>query len=145
MICSSNQGCHSKLDSSGMHFVLDANIVIAEKFGSSVRFKALLSASTAAGYVVCIPTLVLEEVSAKYSRELKSVVHKIEGSFTRFSGRLDRDMKELVGGIEFEKESKCSQDRLLARLSTTESIILAYPRTPHVDLVKKATSRKKTI
>ena len=52
------------------HFVLDANTVIAEQYGASAHMRALLSASSAVGFQVHLPKVALEEIAARYEREL---------------------------------------------------------------------------
>ena len=126
-----------------MHFVLDANIVISEGFGASAHLRALLSASSAVGYKVYFPKPVLEEIAAKYSRDLASNARKASDSLGTLSRLLGRDLNSSVDGFDPKAETALFQDRLLAQLSASESEILEYPCTPHEDLVRKATSRKR--
>ena len=70
------------------HFVLDANTVIAEQYGASAHMRALLSASSAVGFQVHLPKVALEEIAAKYERELSNAAEKAWGATKRFTDAL---------------------------------------------------------
>ena len=126
-----------------MHFVLDANTVISEGFGASAHLRALLSASSAVGYKVYLPKPVLEEIAAKYARDLASNGRKVGESLVRLSRLLGRDLSSPVYGLDPESETTLFKDRLLDQLRASESEVLDYPCTSHEDLVRRATSRKR--
>ena len=126
-----------------MHFVLDANIVIAEGFGASAHLSALLSASSAVGYKVYLPKSALEEIAAKYSRELTSNSQKVGSTIATLSRLLGRDLESPVIGLDLKRETESFQGRLLEQLMAANSVVLDYPVTSHEDLVKRATTRRR--
>jgi len=126
-----------------MHYVLDANVIVGGAFGASVHLRTLLSASRDIGYTVYVPRIVLEEVFAKYSRALASKVEEANKVLAALSRLLDRDYKHLADGLDVGGETKGFQERLLGQLVEARSVILEYPDTPHADLVKRATLRKR--
>ena len=124
-----------------MHFVLDANTVVAGQFGASAHLSALLSASSAVGYRVCLPKIALEEISAKYGRELAKCARVASKSLTRLTKLMDKPLDSPFDAFDLKEEGKRFEDRLLAQLRAAESLILDYPETSHEDLVKRATLR----
>ena len=125
------------------HFVLDANTVIAEQYGASAHMRALLSASSAVGFQVHLPKVVLEEIAAKYERELSKNAKEAGKSLSNLSRLLGRSIDSSVEGFDSKEETKAFRERLRYRLGMTESRILDYPDTLHETLVKRATSRKR--
>ena len=123
------------------HFVLDANIVIAEQYGDSAHIRALLSASSAVGFQVQIPKVALEEIAAQYERELSKNAKEAGRSLSRLSQLLDRPIDSPVEGFDSKEETNALRERLLNHLGMTESGIIDYPDTLHETLVKRATSR----
>ena len=65
------------------HFVLDANIVIAEQYGAGAHMRALLSASSAVGFQVHLPKVALEEISAIYERDLSKNAKEADKSLSK--------------------------------------------------------------
>ena len=126
-----------------IHFVLDANTVIAERYGGSAHIRALLSASSAVGYKVYLPKVALEEIAAKYERELAKNAKKAGQSLSRLSRLLDRSLGSPVEEFDSTEETKSFREGLLTHLRMTESLIIDYPDTLHETLVKRATSRKR--
>ena len=126
-----------------MHFVLDANTVIAEQFGASAHFRALLAASSAVGYKVYLPVTALEEIAAKYERELSKNVQEAGKGLSMLSRLLGRRLHSPIEGFNSRNETASFQKRLLSQLRVAEGTILDYPITPHETLVKRATSRKR--
>ena len=125
------------------HFVLDANTVIAEQYGASAHMRALLSASSAVGFQVHLPKVALEEIAAKYERELSKNAKEAGKSLSKLSRLLGRSIDSSVEGFDSKEETKALRERLRYRLGMTESRILDYPDTLHETLVKRATSRKR--
>ena len=126
-----------------MHFVLDANTVIAEQFGASAHLSALLSASSAVGYKVYLPKTALEEIAAKYDRDVGHCAQEASKNLSSLSRLLGRPLYSPVGEFDSKEATKSFQDRLLTQLKAAESVILDYPSTPHDILVKRATLRKR--
>ena len=125
------------------YFVLDANTVIAEQYGASAHMRALLSASSAVGFQVHLPKVALEEIAAKYERELSKNAKEADKSLSRLSWLLGRSIDSPVDGFDSKEETESFRERLLSHLGMTESHIIDYPDTPHETLVKRATSRKR--
>jgi hypothetical protein len=125
------------------HFVLDANIVIAEQYGAGAHMRALLSASSAVGFQVHLPKVALEEISAIYERDLSKNAKEAGKSLSKLSRLLGRSIDSSVEGFDSKEETKAFRERLRYRLGMTESRILDYPDTLHETLVKRATSRKR--
>ena len=125
------------------HFVLDANIVIAEQYGISAHVRALLSASSAVGFQVHLPKVALEEIAAKYERDLSKNAKEADQSLSRLSRLLGRSIDSPVDGFDSKEETESFRERLVNHLGMTESHIMDYPDTPHETLVKRATSRKR--
>ena len=125
------------------HFVLDANTVIAEQYGASAHMRALLSASSAVGFQVHLPKVALEEIAAKYERELSKNAKEADKSLSRLSWLLGRSIDSPVDGFDSKEETESFRKRLLSHLGMTESRIIDYPDTPHETLVKRATSRNR--
>ena len=126
-----------------MHFMLDANILHAEKYGTGARITAFLSAASAVGYKVYVPKLVLEEISANYSRCLASHAQKVHDSLAGLTRFLIRDFQSPLKQFDLEVETTVFKNTLSARLATADSVILEYPSASHEDLVKRATARRK--
>ena len=124
-----------------IHFVLDANTVIAERYGASAHLTALLSASSAVGFKVCLPKVALEEIAAKYERELAKNAKDADQSLSRLSRLLGRSLDSPVEEFDSSEETKSFREGLLTQLRIAESLILDYPDTPHETLVRRATSR----
>ena len=125
------------------HFVLDANIVIAEQYGASAHIRALLSASSAVGFQVYLPKVALEEIAAKYERDLSKYAKEARKSLSRLSRLLGRSIDSPVDGFNSKEETESFRERLLSHLGMTESRTIDYPDTLHETLVKRATSRKR--
>ena len=125
------------------HFVLDVNTVIAEQYGASAHMRALLSASSAVGFQVHLPKVALEEIAAKYERELSKNAKEAVENLSKLSRLLGRPIDSSVEGFDPKEETKAFRERLLRHLGMTESRILDYPDTLHETLVERATSRKR--
>ena len=126
-----------------LHFVLDANTVISEGFGASAHLRALLSASSAVGYKVYLPKPVLEEIAAKYARDLASNARKVGDNLGALSRLLGRDLRSPLDEFDLTAETASFKERLLGQLRASGSEILDYPGTSHEDLVSRATSRRR--
>ena len=130
-------------DYSMNHFVLDANTVIAEQYGASAHMRALLSASSAVGFQVHLPKVALEEIAAKYERELSKNAKEADKNLSRLSWLLGRSIDSPMEGFDPKEETRAFREKLLSHLGMTESHIIDYPDTLHETLVKRATSRKR--
>ena len=102
------------------HFVLDANTVIAEQYGASAHMRALLSASSAVGFQVHLPKVALEEIAAKYERELSKNAKEAGKSLSKLSRLLGRSIDSSVEGFDSKEETKALRERLRYRLGMTE-------------------------
>ena len=110
---------------------------------TSAHIRALLSASSAVGFQVHLPKVALEEIAAKYERELSKNAKEAGQRLSRLSQLLGRSIDSPVEGFDSKEETRALRERLLNHLGMTESRILGYPDTPHETLVKRATSRKR--
>ena len=122
-----------------MHIVVDANIIIAEGFGNNHRFQTLLSTLEVSGYNLYVPSLVVEEVVAKFGRVFDEGVQGIR----ILSRRLRIDLPASVYALDRESESSQFRSKLLAQFNAPNCTILDYPETPHEELVRRATAREK--
>ncbi len=102
-------------------------------------FRVLLSGLSHAGYSLCVPRVVLDEVVNKYTEEASkaiSQIRKLGFSMPRFSGS-----SRPISSVEEAKEKyKIS---LLEKLSDVGARLLDYPPTPHEHLVQRALDRRK--
>lgn len=126
-----------------MHFVVDTNILVKEGFGASAHLSTLLSASTAVGYKVCIPKLVLEETAAKYAGDLLRDEQEVVKKIAALSRLLGRRLESPVDGLDIRAETELFRKRLSTQLSRADAVVLEYPETPHEELVQRAISRNK--
>ena len=126
-----------------MHFVVDANIIIAENFGRSVRFRTLLAASNTLGYKVYVPCLAITETVAKFSREFGEEFNSVRRILGQLSKLLGQRFETAVADLDPEKETASFKDSLVAKLNHAHVTQLHYPDTSHADVVHRAVSRKR--
>ena len=125
------------------HFVLDAETVIAQGFGASAGISALLSAASAVGYKIYLPKVALEEIVAKYTREIEEIERRLSKDLPRMSRLLGRGVGSSLEGFDLQSETKSFKKRLLDQLKWAEAVIVNYPCTSHESLAKRATLRKR--
>lgn len=126
-----------------MHFVLDANSFIGKNFGANPELKQVLSASSAVGYTVHVPQVVIEEVREEYARVLKRDFNVVRRSLGKLSSLTGQDYRSFAADFDQSAEIASFPDRLLDQLKSAEAEILEYPDVSHEFLVKSATSRRR--
>ena len=124
-----------------MHIVPDANIIIAEGYGDSERFRTWLSKVEVLGYNLYIPQLVIEEVVARFERSFDSDVNRIRNALDDLSRRLNKDLPSPIYTLDRQDESNLFRYRLEALFNTANCSILGYPNISHEDLAKRAMQR----
>lgn len=126
-----------------MHIVPDANIIIAEGYGSSRRFRQLLSLLETLQYNLYVPKLVIEEVVAKFERDFDEDIEEIKRRVKDLSLRLDKELSSHIDELDRAHEISSSRQRLEARFGASNCTILDYPVISHEELVRRATTRTK--
>ena len=126
-----------------MHFVVDANIIIAEDFGRSVRFRTLLAASTTLGYKVYVPRLAITETVAKFSREFGKEFKSARSILGQLSKLLGVRFETGIAHLDQEAETAAFENALVAKLNYHQVTQLHYPDISHADVVRRAVSRKR--
>ena len=126
-----------------MHFVVDANIIIAEDFGRSVRFRTLLAASNALGYKVYVPRLAITETVAKFSREFGKEFNSARRILGQLSKLLGQRLETAIADLDPETETASFENSLVAKLNYAHVTQLHYPDIAHEDVAHRAVSRKR--
>ena len=126
-----------------MHVVLDANTIISEGFGDSARFRLFLTTRSAAGYTICVPASVIEEVVGGFRRVIERELTRVEDGLGILSRRLAKPLLSPITSVDIESEASYFRDRLESQLKEHASTILEYPSTLHHELVKRAVARIK--
>ena len=126
-----------------MYVVLDANIVISAAFGGSERFRFLLSAASAAGHTICVPTLVIEEVVSKFERDLEHRAGEVRKSLEALSKHLGRALPSPLSNLDHKKETALLRNRLTTQIAKSNCTILNYPNIPHRRVVQRAVERRR--
>ena len=126
-----------------MHFVVDANIIIAEDFGRSVRFRTLLTASNALGYKVYVPRLAITETVAKFSREFGKEFNSTRRILGQLSKLLGQRFETAIADLDPETETASFENSLVAKLNYAHVTQLHYPDITHEDVAHRAVSRKR--
>ena len=124
-----------------MLVVLDANTIVAAGFGQSALFRFFLSSSEIVGHSVCIPESVIEEVVAKYERELGTNVNKAKNALGNLGRHIQRSMLEPIYDLDQSQEVISYRDKLFKQLNDAHCKIVTYPDVSLKELVKKAVSR----
>ena len=124
-----------------MHIVPDANIIIAEGYGDSEPFQALLSGLDRLQYNLYVLNSVLEEVVAKFERDFDEDTREIRRRLRNLSWRLGRGLSSPINGLDKENEIALFRRRLEARFSASNRQILEYPDISHEELVRRAAGR----
>ena len=126
-----------------MHIVLDANIIIAEGFGNSGSFRALLSTLDDLQYNLYVPKLVIEEVVARFERRLERETQNVVDGLKKLSSHLGRELASPIDALDIGEESAQFRRGLETQLDIPNCSVLEYPDTLHEELVKRATTRRK--
>ena len=126
-----------------MFVVLDSSTIIEENFGNSSNTDLLLSSSGSLGYVICIPSLVLEEVNNHFRQRLQSHVDKMKSSAERISGLIDQDAHSIYTDIDIEQELEAHSRRFAADVIKVGGQFLQYPPTSLQSLVERAVLRRR--
>lgn len=124
-----------------MHIVPDANIIIAEGYGDSDQFRALLSGLDSLQYNLYVPKSVLEEVIAKFERDFDDDAREIRRRIRNLSWRLDKALSSPIDGLDKENEIALFRRRMEERFIASNRRILEYPDISHEELVRRAAAR----
>ena len=124
-----------------MYIVPDANIIIAEGYGDSERFRTWLSKVEILGYNLYVPQLVIEEVVARFERAFDSDVNRIKNALDDLSRRLGKDFQSPIDTLDRQDESNLFRHRLEALFDTANCSVLDYPSVSHEELTKRAMQR----
>lgn len=126
-----------------MNIILDANSVIGEGFGASVRFKTLLSVARVLKYPIYIPQISLDEAMAKFPRVLEQEIQSVRDRLAKVGNYLRRDMQSSLDALDVETETQILWKTLSAQLSEGEVSVVDYPDVPHKAIINRATARRK--
>ena len=126
-----------------MHIVIDSNILVEQGFGNSALMGVLLSTSGLLEHQIIIPQLVIEEVTAKFRRELIEDTKEVRKVAKRLSQLLSKSAVYLDEELDPESETANFRVRLKERLDEAGTVFLDYPETKHSELVKRAVSRSR--
>ena len=126
-----------------MHIVLDANIVIREGFGNSGDFRLLLSTLDVLQHNLYVPQLVIEEVLSEFERARDRRARRVTNDLAWLSRHLGLDLPSPIAAPDKRIRAGLFRNRLIAQFNSPNCSIIGYPDTPHEDLVKRATTRRK--
>ncbi len=124
-----------------MLIVLDATTIISAGFGNSALFRFLLLSSEIAGHSIYIPESVIEEVIAKFERELRSKAEKTTTTLRDLGRHIQKFMLTPIYDIDQSQEVNAYSERLHKQLSDAHCTIVPYPDVSHTELLKRAVSR----
>lgn len=126
-----------------MYIVLDSNIIIGAGYGNSAQFRLLLDTLDALQNTLCVPKVVLEEVVAHFGRTYDRDYQKAAAGIDKLSALLGKALPSPVGVIDKMSETISLRTRLEKQFESEYCAILDYPDTPHEDLARRATTRRK--
>ena len=126
-----------------MHIIPDANIIIAEGYGDSGDFRLLLSTLGVLQYELSVPKLVTEEVVASFARAYDKRLQRVKDDLDWLSRHSGLDLPSPIVTLDKRIRAGLFRNRLIERLDIPNCSIIGYPDTPHEDLVKRATTRRK--
>ena len=124
-----------------MHIVPDANVIIAEGYGDSDQFRALLSALETSGHRLYVPRSVLEEIVARFESVFDRDATRVAGALESLSRRLGRQLPSPLGAVDRAQESALFRRRLEALFDNSNCGVLDYPDIEHEELVRRAARR----
>ena len=126
-----------------MHIVSDADIIIAEGYGNSAQFRLLLNTLGILQHNLYIPELVIAEVVSRFKRTYDRRRQRITDEVEWLSRHLDLDLPSPIAMLDKRMKAELFRNRLIERFKNPNCSIIGYPDTPHEDLVKRATARRK--
>ena len=127
-----------------MHIVLDANIIIAEGFGNSARFRLLLSTLGILQHTLYIPKPVIEEVVPKFAVKFDEALDEIKKGSRNLYRLLAVDVQTPTESFpDRYEESTALRRRLEGHFHNSRCTILDYPNTTHENLAMRAIARRK--
>ena len=126
-----------------MHIVVDANVIIAEGFGNSAQFRLLLNTLDILQHKLYVPKLVIEEVASRFERTYDSRKQRVMDDLVWLSRHLGLDLPSPIVTLDKRVKAGLFRNRLGEQFNIPNCIITGYPDTPHEDLVKRATARRK--
>lgn len=131
-----------------MYIIIDSTELCADFHMVGRNFRVLLDYLAQTADPLCLPQVVIDEVSNKYAETLQASRRKIGKEIEELrrvtSGRL-KGLGEPPGLAEADllEASKTYRSELLARIEAAEGKVLPYPDVPHERLTKRALARKK--
>lgn len=126
-----------------MKVVLDSNILIADYNLKKPAALILLEQSKSGMLDVYIPELVIDEVINKFRQRVESATGKILSELEIMTDLTTEEIMSPIANDYVDDSTRKYKKRLLKLLMDNKVNIMAYPKTKHKFLAKKAMAKKK--
>jgi len=126
-----------------MKTVLDANIIISDFRFNSPDSKILLEASKKGNIDLYVPEIVMDEVYNKFEERLTEAKSKIDKELGIIKKLTDSVLKEAVSTRSIRQNAKEYKAYIEKVFKDNNVKLLAYPKTPHKKIVRKAIKKIK--
>jgi hypothetical protein len=126
-----------------VNIVLDANIICADLPLQGIAFRVFLGGLPRTGAACHVPAVVVDEVLAKYRRELIDARKKLEQANRGWRHLTESELCPEITDAAITRETEAYRQRLQRRFADAGIAILPYPSVPHEDLVRRAVERRK--
>lgn len=123
--------------------VLDTTVFSSDFTCSGTAWRVLAHASKAWGLQIRVPEVVVAEAVGGYEREIGHASLALEKVVTKYSGRLGlgQPFGDLLGSLQ--ERCRDYQERLTQLIEDLGGSVLAPPDVPHMELARRAASRRK--
>ncbi|MFJ9664005.1 PIN domain-containing protein [Streptomyces sp. NPDC101219] len=126
-----------------MIVILDTTVFSSDFTCSGTAWRVLAHASKAWGLQIRVPEVVVAEAVGGYEREIGHASLALDRVATKYSGRLGlgQPFEDLLGTLQERRRDY--QERLTQLIEDLGGTVLAPPDVPHMELARRAASRRK--
>ncbi|MFJ9988084.1 PIN domain-containing protein [Streptomyces globisporus] len=126
-----------------MIVILDTTVFSSDFTCSGTAWRVLAHASKTWGLQIRVPEVVVAEAVGGYGREIENASLAVEKIVTKYAGRLGlgQQFGDLLGNLQ--ERHRDYQERLTQLIEDLGGAVLPPPEVPHMELARRATSRRK--
>ena len=126
-----------------MIIILDTNIFVRDFRMEGKDFRLFFDGFEKIESYLCIPAIVIDEVENKFREELILQLEQLNKPLRKLERLLNRPVNMDINQDQLQVECKNYHDYFLMKLLRIGIIQLAYPDTPHEEVVKRALERRR--